>query len=37
LGRTRGRVIRHIEGGFAIEFSAVQTIDTLSEQFGDID
>lgn len=37
LGRTRGRVIRHIEGGFAIEFSAVQTIDTLSEQFGDVD
>jgi hypothetical protein len=37
LGRTRGRVIRHLDGGFAIEFSTVQTIDTLTEQFGDLD
>lgn len=37
LGRTRGRVVRHLEGGFAIEFSSPQSIETLSEQFGDID
>ncbi len=37
LGRTRGQVIRHFQGGFAVEFSSLQTILTLSEQFGDID
>lgn len=37
LGKTRGRVIRHFEGGFAIEFSAVQNLDLLAEQFGNID
>lgn len=36
LGRTRGIVIRHIEGGLAIEFTAVQTVETLTEQFGPI-
>ena len=29
LGRTPGRVVRHLETGFAIEFARVQTADTL--------
>jgi hypothetical protein len=29
LGRTPGRVVRHLETGFAIEFARVQTVDTL--------
>jgi hypothetical protein len=29
LGRTPGRVVRHLETGFAVEFSRVQTVDTL--------
>lgn len=34
LGRTTGRVVRHLENGLAIEFSRTQTLDTLQEQFG---
>ena len=37
LGRTRGRVIRHLDNGFAIEFASIQTIDTLKEQFGSLE
>ena len=29
LGRTHGRVVRQIEGGFAVEFSRIQNPDTL--------
>lgn len=29
LGRTPGRVVRHLETGFAVEFARVQTVDTL--------
>ena len=29
LGRTPGRVVRHLETGFAIEFTRIQTVDTL--------
>jgi PilZ domain len=29
LGRTRGRVVRHLEGGFAMEFSRIMNPDTL--------
>jgi hypothetical protein len=31
LGRTLGRVVRHHEGGFAMEFSRVQTQETLEQ------
>ncbi len=31
LGRTPGRVVRHLETGFAIEFTRIQTVDTLEE------
>jgi hypothetical protein len=34
LGRTHGRVVRHIEGGFAMEFSRVQNPDTLEYNLG---
>lgn len=29
LGRTPGRVVRHLDTGFAVEFARIQTIDTL--------
>jgi hypothetical protein len=29
LGRTPGRVVRHLETGFAVEFTRIQTVDTL--------
>lgn len=32
LGAMRGRVVRHLEGGIAIEFAAVQTPGTLQER-----
>jgi hypothetical protein len=31
LGRTPGRVVRHLETGFAVEFTRIQTVDTLEE------
>ncbi len=31
LGRTPGRVVRHLETGFAIEFTRIQTVDMLEE------
>lgn len=31
LGKTLGRVVRHIEGGFALEFTRVQTVETLEQ------
>jgi hypothetical protein len=34
LGRTLGRVIRHLEGGFALEFTRVQTPETLERDLG---
>jgi hypothetical protein len=34
LGRTQGRVVRQLEGGFAIEFSRVQNPDTLECELG---
>jgi len=34
LGRTHGRVVRQVEGGFAIEFSRVQNPDTLEHDLG---
>lgn len=34
LGRTAGRVVRHLENGLAIEFSRTQSVETLQEQFG---
>ena len=34
LGRTQGRVVRQIEGGFALEFSRVQNPDTLEQNLG---
>ena len=34
LGRTQGRVVRHLEGGFAVEFSRVQNPDTLEYNLG---
>lgn len=36
LGSSRGVVVRQIENGVAIEFAAVQTIQTLTDQFGQI-
>ena len=37
LGRAKGRVVRHFDGGFAVEFSARQTYESLSEQFGQLE
>jgi hypothetical protein len=37
LGRIRGRVVRHFEGGFALEFSTPQTRESLAAQFGALD
>jgi len=34
LGRTSGRIVRHLEGGFAVEFSRVQNPDTLEHNLG---
>jgi hypothetical protein len=34
LGRTLGRVVRHLEGGFAMEFVRVQTPETLERDLG---
>lgn len=31
LGRTPGRVVRHLETGFAIEFARVQSVDSLEQ------
>lgn len=31
LGRTPGRVVRHLETGFAVEFARIQTVDTLEQ------
>lgn len=36
IGNTEGVVIRQIENGFAIEFSKVQSMQTLTAQFGQI-
>jgi hypothetical protein len=36
IGNTDGVVIRQIENGFAIEFSTVQSMETLTRQFGQI-
>ncbi|WP_436637032.1 PilZ domain-containing protein [Microbaculum sp. FT89] len=36
MGNTEGVVVRQIEGGFAIEFSTVQSMETLTRQFGQI-
>lgn len=36
LGQSRGIVIRHIEGGVAIEFTTVQSMETLASQFGEL-
>ena len=34
LGRTQGRVVRHLEGGFAVEFSRIQNPQTLEHNLG---
>ncbi|MES2905423.1 MAG: PilZ domain-containing protein [Pseudomonadota bacterium] len=34
LGRVRGRVVRHIESGIAIEFATVQLEDVIEKQVG---
>ncbi len=34
LGRTQGRVVRHLEGGFAMEFSRIQNPDSLEQNLG---
>ena len=34
LGRTPARVVRHIEGGFALEFSRLQSPETLDHEIG---
>jgi len=34
LGRTQGRVVRLLEGGFAIEFGRIQNPDTLEHDLG---
>lgn len=34
LGRTQGRIVRLLEGGFAMEFSRVQNPDTLEQNLG---
>lgn len=37
IGNSRGIVVRQMENGVAIEFADVQTIQTLTDQFGQID
>jgi hypothetical protein len=32
IGRVTGRVVRHLEDGFAVEFTRLQHPDTLEEQ-----
>lgn len=34
LGRTAAKVVRHFEGGIAVEFTRPQNLETLQEQFG---
>jgi hypothetical protein len=34
LGRMPARVVRHVDGGFAVEFSRVQAADTLEHDLG---
>lgn len=34
LGTTPARVVRHLEGGFAVEFAALQTEDSIVRNFG---
>jgi hypothetical protein len=34
LGRTAAKVVRHFEGGVAVEFTRPQNLDALREQFG---
>jgi hypothetical protein len=34
IGRIRGRVVRRFDDGIAVEFAAVQTRDTLQQNFG---
>lgn len=34
LGRTAAKVVRHIEGGIAVEFTRPQNLDALREEFG---
>ncbi|MFD1702105.1 PilZ domain-containing protein [Methylopila henanensis] len=34
VGRTAGRIVRHLENGVAVEFNRTQSIETLNEQFG---
>lgn len=36
LGSSSGVIVRHIDGGFAVEFSSVQTMQSLTAQFGQI-
>lgn len=36
IGHTRGVVVRQMDNGIAIEFATVQTIQTLTDQFGQI-
>jgi hypothetical protein len=33
LGKMRGQVVRHIEGGIAIEFAAIQSQELLNQEF----
>ncbi|KQT86419.1 pilus assembly protein PilZ [Aurantimonas sp. Leaf443] len=33
LGTMQGRIVRHLEEGFAIEFSKVQSLDTIEREF----
>ena len=37
LGTMRGRVVRHFEDGIAVEFAAVQRVDTLEAEFSNDD
>ena len=34
LGRVRGRVVRHLEGGIAIEFATIQLADYIEDHLG---
>ncbi|MFD1332666.1 PilZ domain-containing protein [Methylopila musalis] len=34
VGRTAGRIVRHLENGVAVEFLRTQSLEALSEQFG---
>jgi hypothetical protein len=37
LGTMRGRIVRHFEDGVAVEFAAVQRVDTLEAEFSESD